>query len=476
MFPYTGYWDIKPPGIYLAHTLSGALSHVWPGAAGLMDLAALAAAILVTLRLMRLWGLAAAGPAAAVALTGLWTLAGDWWDVGQAERLAVPLFLLALLGASRPQRRRWAAAGACLAMMVLLKTSFLPWALCLLPFLLHHGNGTSRRRLGTAAAAGFAVPVAAVFIALLAAGAVGEAYGATIGFTGPYTRMAWQRPMLVLRTLQVTGLAFLAATWPLWLLALAGCWRPGSLSRLARRGLAAVLMTLVIATAMVIAQGKFFPYHWVALWPPLALAAGMGTARLVEWAGGRWPALASPSRQVMAAALLATLAIAGGALTLAPGWPSWQAAIQYAAGARSREAYLAGFRVQGMAYDELQRTATAVAAATPADEPLLLWGFEPAFYLYARRDFPGRFPFAYPLITPWAPDAWRQEFLSAFEAAPAAAVVVRRGDPIPWVAGVGGDAAARLERFPAFRQRLQTDYVPRPDLSSPHLQVWLRRR
>ena len=136
--------------------------------------------------------------------------------------------------------------------------------------------------------------------------------------------------------------------------------------------------------------------------------------------------------------------------------------------------HLAQFRVQGMGYDELVATSRRVAAATPEHEPLLMWGFEPAFYLYARRPFPGRFPFAYPLVAPWAPTVWRQGFLAAVDATPPAAIVVRRGDPIPWVAGIPGDAAARLRRFSPLNHRLHRDYLPRPDLSSPHLQVWVR--
>ena len=98
VMPYTGFWDIKPPGLFVAYLLPGSLAFAWPGAAALLDLAALALAVVAAVRLLGQWGNAAAGAAAAVILTGLWIFAGDWWDLGQGERLAVPLLLLAQQG------------------------------------------------------------------------------------------------------------------------------------------------------------------------------------------------------------------------------------------------------------------------------------------------------------------------------------------------------------------------------------------
>ncbi len=488
VMPYTGFWDIKPPGLFVAYLLPGSLAFAWPGAAALLDLAALAVAVMAAARLLALWGDAAAGAAAAVILTGLWIFAGDWWDLGQGERLAVPLLLLALLAAGRPRTWRWATAGFLIGLMALLKTSFLPLALVLLPLrpprrASDPGGDTPAPagRLLLAAALGLAAPLAFALSGLLAGGALAAAFEATVSFTGHYTRLAWERPGVLFHTAGITGLAFLRTTWPLWILAMAGwglTWnrrfpgagQPCRTGVTMVRGLWSLALALALAMASILAQGKFFPYHWIAIWPPLALLAGVGAAALGRLVVARM----RPAAATVAALLIAVAAITTGLLGAAPGWPGWHASLIRAAGGMDSAAHLARFRVQGMGYDELAATARRVAAATPAHEPLLMWGFEPAFYLYAQRPFPGRFPFAYPLVTPWAPPAWRQEFLAAVDATPPAAIVVRRSDPIPWVAGIPGDAAARLRRFPLMNERLHREYLPRPDLSSPHLQVWVR--
>ncbi len=488
VMPYTGFWDIKPPGLFMAYLLPGSLAFVWPGAAALLDLAALAVAVWATVHLLARWGDAAAGRAAAVILAGLWIFAGDWWDLGQGERLAVPLLLLALLMAGRPRIRCWAAAGFLVGLMALLKTSFLPMALVLLPLLpprhTHNaddGRPAPAKHLLLAAALGLAAPLVFTVAGLLAGGALTAAGEATVNFTGHYTRLAWQRPGVLFRAAGITTLAFLRTTWPLWILATAACglawtrrWRsPGESHHTGVamvRGVWSLTLALGLAAAAILAQGKFFPYHWIALWPPLALLAGVGAAAL----GRLLAARLRPAAAGVAALVMAVTAITAGLLGAAPGWPGWHASLLRAAGGMESAAHLSRFRVQGMGYDELAATARRVADATPGDEPLLMWGFEPAFYLYARRPFPGRFPFAYPLVTPWAPTVWRQDFMAAVDTTPPAAIVVRRGDPIPWVAGIPGDAAARLRRFTPLNQRLRRDYLPRPDLSSPHLQVWIR--
>ncbi len=475
--PYVDLWDIKPPGLFLAYMAPAALSGWLPGAVALLDLAALAAAILLAGRLAAAARQPAAGPAAGILLAGLWILGADWWDLGQGEKLAAPLLLAVFLLAGRPGARPAFGAGACLAALFLLKYS-LP--LVAVPGLLlardagpaaRESAAAARRSVWVAALAGGAAAVLVpVALWLLAVGALGEAWTATLSFTGHYTRLAWEQPGRLARVAVLTGAAFLRGTWPLWLLAVAAL----ALGRRRAPGTARLRLALVASLALglvtIVAQGKFFPYHWIVLWGPLALLAGLGAASLAAPAG---PSVWGWRRA--APQLLALAAAAGAALASAPGAPGWWASARAATGLMARDEQRAVFRVQGMGADELHRVAAAVAAATSPGTPIYLWGFEPSFYLAARRPFPGRFPFGYPLVAPWAPPAWRVEFLADFRRAAPEVVVIRRRDPIPWVAGVDGDAAARLRHFPELAAELARDYLPDPDLSSRHLQV-LRRQ
>jgi hypothetical protein len=493
--PYVEFWDIKPPGLFAAYLLPALVSPLLTGAAALLDLATLGIAMVLAARLGARLGRPAGGAAGGILLAGLWIFGSDWWDVGQGERLAAPLLIGALLLATGRTPRRWSAAGACIGGMVLLKYSLAPLALALLPFLPggeEDGRRALRQRL-TALLAGGALPLLVAGGALAVTGALPAWYEATVAFTGNYTRLAWERPGLLFRTLAVTGWAFVAGTWSLWLLAVAGT-ASGRGAGAIRRLQAGLWIAMATAAVSVIAQGKFFPYHWTIVWPPLALLAGLGagsagaylaartgaaaSARLTDRQTGE-PSEPSPlaSGQGTATAwavALALLAALAAALTFAPGWPGWSRSARRLAGSIPAAEQQAIFRVQGMGYDELSVVAEGIRQRSAPEAPVYLWGFEPAFYLAVDRPFPGRFPFSYPLVTPWAPARWREEFLSEFRRASPEWLVIRSRDPIPWVAGIRGDARERLRGFPELEAEIRRDYRVEPELATRHLQT-LRR-
>jgi hypothetical protein len=485
--PYIEFWDIKPPGLFAAYLLPALVSPLLSGAAALLDLATLGVAMVLAARLADRVGRPAGGAGAGILLAGLWIFGSDWWDVGQGERLAAPLLLGALLLATGRTPRRWLAAGGCLGGMVLLKYSLAPLGLALLPFLIggeEDSRSAPRQRL-TALIAGGAAPLLVAGGALAVTGALPAWYAATVEFTGHYTRLAWERPGLLFRTLAVTAGAFMAGSWSLWLLAVAGT-AAGRGAAVTRRLQAALWIALAAATASVIAQGKFFPYHWTILWPPLGLLAGLGAGsvggQLAARIGGRRSASVNDPTAVAGGqgaatawtVTLALLAALAAGLTFAPGWAGWSQSARRLAGSLSAAEQQALFRVQGLGYDELSAVAQGIRQRTVPSSPIYLWGFEPAFYLAADRPFPGRFPFSYPLVTPWAPARWREEFLAEFRRTAPEWLVIRARDPIPWVAGIRGDARRRLHSFPELETEIRRDYRVEPALTTRHLQA-LRR-
>jgi hypothetical protein len=171
---------------------------------------------------------------------------------------------------------------------------------------------------------------------------------------------------------------------------------------------------------------------------------------------------------------LALLAALAAALTFAPGWTGWSRSARRLAGAMPAAEQQASFRVQGMGHDELLAVTDGIRQRTTPETQVYLWGFEPAFYLAVDRPYPGRFPFSYPLVTPWAPARWREEFLAEFRRAAPEWLVIRSRDPIPWVAGIRGDARERLRGFPDLEAEIRRDYRVEPELTTRHLQT-LRR-
>ena len=90
-----------------------------------------------------------------------------------------------------------------------------------------------------------------------------------------------------------------------------------------------------------------------------------------------------------------------------------------------------------MGYDELFAVTDGIKERTAPETSVYLWGFEPAFYLAVDRPYPGRFPFSYPLVTPWAPARWREEFPEAgCVELPDAGHFVQEDDPDACVAAI----------------------------------------
>jgi hypothetical protein len=105
-----------------------------------------------------------------------------------------------------------------------------------------------------------------------------------------------------------------------------------------------------------------------------------------------------------------------------------------------------------------------VRAHTQPGDGLLIWGFEPAVYLLANRQPPTRFFFNVPVAAPFAPDAWRQEYLSAVQTRPPELLLVLRNDRIPWANGRADDSAAQLRSWPELAAWVESRYRFEADL------------
>ena len=95
---------------------------------------------------------------------------------------------------------------------------------------------------------------------------------------------------------------------------------------------------------------------------------------------------------------------------------------------------------------------------TRPTDPVYIWGFEPLTLFLAGRNAPTRFVFAVPLVAPWSPPRWREEFLQELLAHPPVLFGVMRHDAIPHASGRSDDSAAQLEAFPALRAFLRRNY------------------
>jgi hypothetical protein len=228
---------------------------------------------------------------------------------------------------------------------------------------------------------------------------------------------------------------------------------------------------LAAAVASVALQRKYFGYHWTPVLQPLAALAGLTLARVLTVPASlplRGAALRvfrvfvsvrSVSAPQPLVCLLGAAVIAGWSVA----WPAngYDATARLLTGGLRRDSYWQRF---GRPYHgDFSFLADAWAARyirshTRRADPVYIWGFEPLTLFLAERYAPTRFVFAVPLVSPWTPARWREQFMSQLRARPPVLFGVMRHDAIPWASGRRDDSAAQLEQFPELRRFLRRHY------------------
>ncbi len=465
--PYRDAWDLKPPGIYLLYALVALLTPDSPGQAMMVALRWVDLAIVLVTGwllgrlLLRLThtsvdasghfpGERWAAPIAAAWYAALY-LQGTYWSAAQAEAWANPLLLVAALLSlrvhedARPKNRAVLTIGLLAGGTALLKpTSLAP----MLPFLAL-AVWQERRPVWSRLfllLAGSSIPLALAAVWLAVGGALDDYLDVQRGFVAPYAGL--NAPTLMKRLENLggwTGGWLLAIALPA-LLGVAG-WLLRSEWRDGRRWL--VGAATVAGLCAVWVQNKYFGYHWQTVLPGLSLLAAVGTAAAMRAAGARG----------------AGIGVAG--VLLAGGWSylsrpaEYQMAAARLQGTISERQWLARFGVpNGGDYSFLAdfRAARHVRAETAPDDRVMVWGMEPAVHLLADRRPPGRFFFNVPVAAPFAPAAWRQEFLNDLDAHPPRLVLVLRNDFIPWATGTPTDSSTQMRQWPTLQSWLSTHY------------------
>lgn len=462
-FPYRDAFDIKPPGVHFVYALAALVA---PGAMWvprLLDLLALLVSSAVLYRLVRPAGRAAAAIASAY-LGVASTLCFRYWDLAQPEAFSNMLVLSGLLlcREARGRRGRLAAAGACFGAALLMKYTavlLLPlFALIARPPFPKGDEDSARPRASWAA---FGLGAAAVIAAALAYLAAGSALGSFFDIQRRYLpghgRLGLSDGLgsALVQGFEVARDLFGSAPFllvpPLLGFVFLFVWRGTPTRWIPVAG-------AFLATAGVVVQVKFFHYHWIPLLPFLAWAAGAGFAAVA----GRLEAR-SPWRRLALAAFVAL-----GAVTLALSRTTWRPerfpALRYALGPTTRKDFLLQpiFGIPGRGDYSVAATLEAAVAAQEMCPPggrVFVWGFEPFFYLAADRAPASRFIYTTPLLSPWCPQAWREEVVTALRQSPPDLVVVVEQDALPWLTGHDLDSRAALRFFPDLQRLLDERYT-----------------
>lgn len=458
--PYRDVWDLKPPGIYLLYALLtrgvGEAGEPLMLALRLADLAVAAGVgtLLAALarRLAHPSDDAGAVEAVGWASAGWYAilyLQGTFWSMAQAEAWANLLVLGAALLTLRPPARGQLALAFCAGLLVggaaVLKFTTVG---LILPCLW----AATRRERGwkpgewAAGAAGGLLPLLAVAGWMHATGIWDDYVDIQRGFVAPYTRLNAASIWTRITNLFGYGIPWLGQVWLPASLALAGASVARGWSPLGRRLLLGMLAMGLLAVWV---QNKYFGYHWQTVLPALALLAAAGTLAVAR--------RLDPARTHLARIGLAF--VVGWCLVTSGAY--YRDAALLAVGQLPREAWLARFGPPNQGdYSFLgaRWAAEYVRSHTRPQERILVWGFEPAVYLLSDRRAPTRFFFNVPVAAPFAPEAWRREFLTALEDRPPALVLVLRGDRIPHASGRRDDSTTQLRDWPELEHWLLSNY------------------
>lgn len=460
---YEDLWEIKPPLIYLIYAVPFAVAGEHMEAVRVLDLVNTALAMGGVFLLGRRFF----GERAGIYGAGFYGFAYLTWarfdGLAETESFIAAPLVLAFFAYRPDDDRRFApimalAAGLLLGFAFAIKTSAVLFVLGLpaAELLLRREGSWSAsgalRRLASAAL-GFLAVQGALAGYLGAGGALDDYVDIQRNYTAPYNAfrssasdLSYPRFVLQVTADWIRNTSFIAVPAAVALfLAL----------RHPRRAKAVyfVASLAILGVVQIWWQGKMFRYHWLAMFPLLALLAGYAVDRVGELSSsmGRREAWAA---WVLLAGGLAVLA----SQPLAGTYDGYRTLVRYADGSLSRR------EVEMQHHPFLlgnHQLIDYVRANGDDDDQLFVWGFWPIAYFWAERPLVTRFVANNGLRATWTPESWRSEVMDDLRSASPRFLAVAVGDSQPWLVGTTETSDEHLrDSFPELRGFVEDNYVP----------------
>lgn len=442
--PYRDGWDVTSPGVFLIYAWAFRLFGVSELAPHLLELLFM----LVTVPLQYLVARQAAGRGAGlVAAAGL-AVCYYGLNAFNIARLDGFGFLpavgaVALLGLRSPDRPlawwRIGLAGLLLGGLAVLKYPYALLFLALTPLVV--GRCRPLPCVGRIAAwgAGFAVLPLSTVLWLTVRGAR-EAWLESVAYGTGYSTAAREGWHFVWEGLRRFGEE--AGGQPLLYL---GGLAAALLAVKAGRPIGRLCAAWLLAVALAIfAQGKYYNYHFVALLAPLTALAGM-------WLAEAWAELRHRTPRWNALTLLIPIIVIQNTATLA---------IAYKERLKDVRSLVGGdwghFRAGTLPRDEVNEISAYIKARTTTDDTIYIWGAQAVIHFLSGRRSPSRFMTCEPLVVPWVPPHFREEYLEALRRAPPKYWLVTHGDGTPFLPQF---YEYYLDEWPELKQFVAKTYV-----------------
>jgi hypothetical protein len=462
--PYRDAWDFKPPGIFFVYALAGA------SVLGIrmVEVAAWISLVIAFRRISQIYlGSPIAGTfGAMVAVAAHVQL--EFWHTAQPESFGAVAIAWAVVFAAGADSatdrsetsRLWSmfASGICYGVAAVLKPTMGIAVLGSLAVVLigtrSRGRPASRALAPAVALAFGALIPGLICIALFAVrGALPHMWQALVGFAPHYTALAWENaePIDVAWQAVQQWLFEYSVLVPIGLVSLlVARW-----TRELRAGLFHLGAVIACLLAGVLIQGKLFAYHFDAVLPLTALAAGWGLWAL--WVRSRrWaPGVAAFGALVVTATLLHDRS------------PDFSESFSQRSAARV-DAWLTPARA-GAIRDRLysvadyragdnRRAADWIRAETSPDAAVFVYGFTPELYIASKRRLASRYIYIVPQKATWSRLEARSRLLDELQQSRPAAFLVEHDDVMPWVDGTLNDSAGDLERFDELKAVIGAEY------------------
>ncbi|MCB9590792.1 MAG: glycosyltransferase family 39 protein [Polyangiaceae bacterium] len=464
--PYRDLWDFKPPGVFLIYGLAELLFGKAMWGVRILEVMGLFGMVFAFRRFAYyVFGESRAGTLAG-ALAALMHAQLEFWHTAQPETFggfltAAALVLTVKDDLSRRRIYNWIGVGALFGCAFLLKPPLGGGALVCAAYLARrewlHGS-TRVESLKPVLIAGLSslVPILLVAGWFWLKGAWGSLAWTLFEFTPGYTALSWEGrsapPML--------WWGFTQCFFRYSALAPAGIFAALLMRPIHSREREGVLLLLgVIAMHLtgIAMQGKFFPYHYAATFPLLALLAGVGFIKLWRLCltGGTGGILAFASFVYLFAIMqTATTDVAGSfwdrsatrMVALYSG--EW---LKHPRELDSRLYYVADYNLFA---DE--QVADVVAKHSDAKQWVLVWGFEPVIYWLSERQPATKYIYNVAQRSSWDRERARTDLLREIRQTPPSVIVVQKNDVFPMVTGDTLDSRRSLnETFPELKQILE---------------------
>ena len=476
--PYKDAWEIRPPGIFYIYAAAISAFGKTALALRLLDLITHTLTALALVHLGRRLYSESAGLWAGLLYPAVYFLGNDFWNLGNTDgSVALPsvLALCCVLEHRRGSRSAW-DFGAGLLMGVVFLVRFTQGLIYLPVLALIFASQVHARPYGwtprifrlALITAGFLLINGLFVLHMHMRGALGDFLYTLFVFAPKYAVLTYDRNwteflrsiaglhfFFTIKYALVTVPALLACSWI-------------AVRERSAFGLAGILWLLSALLGMEV-MAKYYAYHWLPLFAPLALMAG--------WFFGQVMRSLRTGRRVIGIAGLVILAYCVGSFAARFGPVAverFRDAVSLSLGTQTQSDYLRKFdtldRGSDFSATANYRSAEYLRQHTQPGDPVFVWGFETLIYYLADRNPPTRFCSNYPIVAKWHRQDWYEELVEQIKTTRPVYILLVSRDAMPWITGHGLDSLSTLKRnHPELRDFISENYDLETTIENIHL-------